>query len=491
MLCEYSSLYYLVMTRPVRITKRYVRNLVQELNRYCFTAGSEKYAREKNIEISPETMKPILTTRQGYIEFAKYVNWSYKEAQRIIIRTRLRVERATKAGIIEYEEPYNEIYIISLLTDYADCIAWVMLKHDISAARNVFLEPKRPSRLDNQNWESIQKALDYYNKDPNQFALATDLTSFFQVGDLYCLNSQKMETYKIEVKTGDVNDRIIEAMSANDIDQFKAKTAEILKQAKDFQKTSKHISRTMRQYQRAVTTLDYGGLGTTKRTELRTGRPVDIHEERGRDEESWSHAVLDVAKSLKRGGVASGWVDYCIFFMYGRRRLTNIDLGFFRYRINQHFDLGLDAQEAELLPIFKSHMMLGVPTINPRSLLFLKLGEERQKRLMAGDDYLLVYLHVPALKFFLKQHGFDLTLRNAQQGDQPYVDKFLRELFGRNKMPEISTIVDGETYGWTLLSGTWSRIIFDFMAPMELVNYSTTIIKSQAHNSKRKHGKNG
>lgn len=469
------------MSGMTKITDAYIKRLIRDLNKYCFYAGTEKYMSAKGLgEVTPKLMEPILGDANGYVEFASFVNWSYKKAQRIIIRERLKVERGIKAGSIEFERPYNESYLLSVLTDYANCIAWTMLKHDISAVRNVFFDTaKKSSPLDEQNWASIQKTLDHYNKDPNQFALATDLTSFFHVGDVYCLNTEKRHSYKVEVKSGKVNEQIIELLQSEGPEDFKEKTFRILGGSENPIKTSKQIARVLRQQQRALTTQKYEGWGSTSRIDLITNRPVRIHEEK-RNEENWSAAVRDVTRDMESHDTryATGWVDRCLFFAYGRKRLTNIDVAFFRFRINEHFGLGLTREQAELLPIFRHNAVLGEPTISPRSLLYwMHLGLVRQPNLMAGEEFLLVYLHIPALEELLNRHGYNLRLRNAQEVDRPYMDGLLKMLFGENKLPTISKTVDGHDHEWTILSGTWQKIIFEFMAPIELINYSNSSIE--------------
>lgn len=479
------------MSSEVKVTKRYVRKLILDLNRYCFHAGSDRFAESLGVkELTPEIMKSVFESPKKRLEFGTHINWTNKEAQKIIIRNRLKIERAIKNEAINFEEPYNEHYIFALLRDYADMLAWNMLKHDISAIRNVFLGPKQSSPLDEQNWDSIERSLKHFNADPNQFALATDLTSFFQVGDLYCINFKTNEHHLVEVKTGAVNDKIIEAISAGNLEDFKQKSFEIMKQAKDPKKTSNQIERVLRQYVRGATTLKYRGYGSKKRTELRTGNNITIHEDR-RTEESWVVAVRDVIKDMLENNqsYATGWVDYCLFFAYGMKPLTNLDEAFFKHRINQHFKYGLSEEEAQKIPIFRHSAMLGTSTLTPRSLLYSGLGMERQKKLLAGEEFLLVFLDIPALRHMLRQHGFDLRLRNMEQGDQPYNDQLMRKLFGPNKFPVVSTKIDGEEYDWTILSGTWSRIVFDFMAPIEVVNYSGTIIENSRKAKKDKQKK--
>lgn len=479
------------MSVEVKVSKRYVYELIRDLNRYCFNAGSDRFAESLGVkELTPKIMKQVFESKEKRIEFGTHVNWTNKEAQKIIIRNRLKIERASKNGSISFEKPYNEYYILALLRDYADMLAWNMLKHDISAIRNVFNDPKKSSSLDEQNWKSIELSLKQFNADPNQFALATDLTSFFQVGDLYCINFKTNEHILIEVKTGKMNDKIMEALSSDDLKDFNKKSLEILSESKNPVKTSKHIQRTIRQYQRATTVLKYRGYGSKKRTDIRTGNQITIQEDK-RNEESWVVAVRDVIEYMLANKInyATGWVDYCLFFAYGMKPLTNLNEAYFKYSLNQHFEYGLLEKETQRIPIFQHSTMLGTSTLTPRSLLYSRLGMERQKKLLAGDEFLLVYLDIPALRHMLNKYGYDLKLCNMKASDQPYSDDLMRKLFGPNKLPVVSTEIDSKKYDCKILSGTWARIVFDFMAPIEIVNYCGTTIENRLKTKQKKHKK--
>src|SRR5690606_19214824 len=120
-------------------------------------------------------------------EFYRCTNWSLKKAQALIIKTRLMLEENTDS--LDIEPPYTFDYLIGLLTDYADTLGWILLGQDISEVRNQFLEIKPYSKLKNHNWESVERALKYFNKDPDQITLANDLTSFMQIGDIICCNT--------------------------------------------------------------------------------------------------------------------------------------------------------------------------------------------------------------------------------------------------------------------------------------------------------------
>lgn len=458
------------MSKQLHVDKKFVNSLIRRLNHYCFVAGTNKYMRAHGLKsITPEYMSEL--SLEGKLEFATCASWSFKKAQRIIIDTRLALEDAEKTGTITFDSRYNKYYIYSLVTDYADCLAWIMLQQDISQVRNQYLEPKKHSPLREQNWESIEASLKFFNKDPHQFALSTDLTSFMHMGDIYCVNSKESTRGLVEVKTGRMNDRIMEALRKGPKDGMHNELFTIVKESQNPQKTAKQVSRVLNQFGRAMTTLT---ITDDKRTEAKSNKKITIQTD-NRTEESWADDVRELLASMEEGrqNLATGWRDYGIFFMYGKKSLTNLDISFFRFRVNEHFKLGVPPELQESIPFFSVAGALGQGVIMPRSLLFMqKLGPVRQRKLLNGDEFLLVFLYPPAIGYLLKKHGYELTLKNAGGEDQQYASKFMSDLFGKNKMPVISHKSKGKNFSWTILPGTWQRIIFDFMAPIELVNYS-------------------
>lgn len=432
-------------------------------------------------EITPEYMEGL--TKEDKLEFSKYASWSFKKAQRIIIETRLSLEEAEENGTITFDSHYNAGYLYSLLTDFADCLAWTLLENDISNVRNQFLEPKKHSPLRHQNWESIEKSLKFFNKDPYQFALATDLTSFMHMGDLYCVNTKESSRGLVEVKTGVMNEKILETLQKSSKADISDELATLVTSSANPKKTAKQVSRVLGQYGRALTTLT---MTETERTTAKTREKIKIYAD-VRIEESWAVDVREMLTSMEKSkqNLATGWRDYGLMFMYGKRPLTNVDQSFFRFRVNQHFNLGIDAEMQETIPFFSVAGTLGQGILMPRSLLFLQnLGIERQQKLLSGDEFLLVFMYYPAIRYLLKEKGYTFTLKNAGANDQKYATKFMSELFGKSKMPVVSRKENGENFSWTILPGTWERIIFGFMAPIELVNYSESLISKNQKKTK-------
>ena len=169
----------------MKVDKRYIGGLIKKLNKYCFTEADKEYKRRTG-------KRPVLKlTPQGTLskspnfdpeEYAKCCNWSYKRAQRIIINNRLKIETAVKNDSINCVNPYTTSYILRLLTDYANCVAWVLLGHDLSRVRSAFLQPASHSPLHEHNWASVDNMIKRLNNNPHKVALATDLTSFVHAG---------------------------------------------------------------------------------------------------------------------------------------------------------------------------------------------------------------------------------------------------------------------------------------------------------------------
>lgn len=453
--------------------------LIDSLNEHCFVSGAKKYASDRKIDIKNID---IVNFSQGELkEFNRYTNDAFKSAQRLIIDNRLLIE---DPGTV-IKAPYTKEYLIKLLTDYADLLGWTLLQHDISAVRNQFLDNKKPSPLRDQNWESIESSLEHFNEDPYSFALATDLTSFMQIGDLYCVNASEGYAKNIEVKTGKQNGVILDALqSKNAIEDIK----NVIKDSSKPQKTASQVQRILRQQQRAITSSKYFASKGVFRHEIKDNARVDIHEDRGRSEEKWSKEVYRAIKDVKDDKTTYGSVNDCMFFVYRKKMYSQFEQFYFQMVLNDYLGLGLESKELEKIPIINISQIqpgVGAP---PRSLSFMHhFGPEIQEGFMKAGSYLAVYLDIPRLQDFLSKQGFIFELKNSTAYEQKYNDGFTKHLFGQNKTAHISTTVDGKEHEWSLLSGTWVRVFFDFMSPQELINYSKFYMNNSApkNNSKR------
>lgn len=139
-------------------------------------------------------------------------------------------------------------YMISVYRHFADFIVWQIVKGKHSHIRAMYSGVKtRPSLL-NSNIESVVTLVNYHHgKDPNCFALISDLTSFLDIGDVLLINGDSISI--IEVKHGKTQERVF-----NFIDFMSEKNNNI--EDYDYsginEKFFKQVERTMRQFGKGI-----------------------------------------------------------------------------------------------------------------------------------------------------------------------------------------------------------------------------------------------
>ncbi len=454
------------------VTAGDVRELIATLNHFCFHAGADRFEDEHAL---PKNAAELAATHpEAMPDFLRCLNWSLKEAQRRIIDTRLRLEARKRASALEIDAPYTFEYLARLLTDYADSIAWGLLVHDLSWVRSQFLDPQPHSDLVDHNWESIERVLAQFNEDPDQFLLATDLTSFMQIGDVFLRNVATGQAVAIEVKSGTANERVLKILSSTNEQEFKERLDAFVTASSKPKHAIKHVERNLKQQIRIARSRIYRESGNRKRVDLKTDRPVLVVETEA--DNHWFDAVLELAQGLGEVDAADGVVDECLFFEYGTGpRTPKRDL-FLRYRLSQRLGLSLEPEYLRKLPVFDLAHMAALPCFVPQSTNLLALGEERQARLLALDDYLLVYLNIPLLTELLAKYGVKLQLRNMKVEEQQFGDPITRAVFGPNRLPYLMPDEPDFPASMAVLGGVTSRILFNFLSPFALVDMLATFI---------------
>lgn len=459
-----------------QITDSYVKSLISRLNKYCFFDGSDKFRKATGMAVADLAL--ILSWEKSKKnQYSRYVNASFKTAQKIIIKNRKAVEDFVESGKSSSSDKYDAQYVLRLLADYANTLAWAMLNQDVSEVRNQIHKIKSQSPLKHQNWESIELSLKQLNSDPDVFALSTDLTSFMDIGDIYFVNTKNGQRFQIEVKTGKTNDKVVDLITSRDKSLIDEKITNVLVGSTNPKKTLKQIQRVIRQFERGALSTELSKAKGKHRFEIDTKTKVNIFEDK-RSESKWSDYLLEVVNDTKHSKVGRGWYDYCLYFSYGKKPLTAQEDFVFKYFVNDHYELGLTPEECFDIPVFHIEKMLALPMTPPNSTKFMKtLGPERQKKLMAQDEYLMVYIHIPGVKHLMNELGYELKIRNAKSNEQKYEDGIMTKLFGQNKIPVLKSL--NNDFEWSILTGTWQRILFDFMAPQELAKYSDFLARER------------
>jgi hypothetical protein len=263
--------------------------------------------------------------------------------------------------------------------------------------------------------------------------LATDLTSFLQVGDAFVRNTSTGRTGLFEVKTGDENEHVLRVLSSVSPEKFEQRLAQYLDSSKNPHHALKQVQRNLMQHRRMARSSTYLNSDRAERVDLMSDEVVSVVEVDVVDE-MWSDVVRERADGLDEVDAATGVVDGCLFFEYGTGPHTVRRDLYFRYRVNKYLGLPLAMPALRRLFVVDVAQSAAMPGFLPQSTsLFLGLGAELQSRLLALDDHLMVYLHVPDLAALITANGAALRVRNMRAAEQPYADRLIRDLFGANK----------------------------------------------------------
>lgn len=155
-------------------------------------------------------------------------------------------EKATKIKIKIIEQRLHNF------SHVADGIAWQLIGGQIHIARRFHIQEKSSKYLDSSNIEHAIQTAEEINKNPNDFALISDLTSFVQIGDLLIRHDKIIGI--MELKEGKVNDQIKEFFE-NIEKAGKVISEDELKEKFD-EKTFKQVKRMQRQQERAFRATD-------------------------------------------------------------------------------------------------------------------------------------------------------------------------------------------------------------------------------------------
>lgn len=134
----------------------------------------------------------------------------------------------------------------------ADGIAWQIIGGQIHIARRFHIRQDANKFLDSSNLEHTIEIADSINKNPNDFALISDLTGFIQIGDLLIKKDGKVGI--MELKEGKVNDSIRDFFEAMEHKGEIFNEDTLVKQFDDI--TVKQIKRMQRQKERAIRATD-------------------------------------------------------------------------------------------------------------------------------------------------------------------------------------------------------------------------------------------
>ncbi len=105
----------------------------------------------------------------------------------------------------------HKVFFYRSLQRLLDCIIWHHFGPDITDIKRIYEFDCKIQNLFEHNILSHIEIMREINSSPKNFALISDLTSGIRIGDLFVIDEQSKTNF-IEVKSGDVNAEILEAL---------------------------------------------------------------------------------------------------------------------------------------------------------------------------------------------------------------------------------------------------------------------------------------
>ncbi|MEZ7515392.1 hypothetical protein [Flavobacterium frigidarium] len=207
------------------------------------------------------------------LEFKIQVNKGFRIGQSLILEEILKLYYDKKQFKLEFRQARkvkDEIqkrlitnasklveHRIKILRHLVDFIAWQMLGHQYFKARRFHSGDKSRPDLLETNLESVIEVVNYFHrKDPINFALITDLTTFIDVGDLL-VSSEKSLTI-VECKSGSVQGQVDALINELGKDNWKVVVENLVKV-----KGKKRAGDMLKQASRTLNQMDKGTRITT------------------------------------------------------------------------------------------------------------------------------------------------------------------------------------------------------------------------------------
>lgn len=263
---------------------------------------------QNNIKLDPS--KPFL--KEDLKNFTRKCHIGFKKAQDLIITYLIEIELEKKdltSQIKEHrrnreKELETEKLLLIRILDYrekllrklADSIAWHMITGHHYIARRLFLGETYPSLL-SEGFDAVIKVAEDINKNTDEFALISDLTSFIQIGDIF---HRATDGYHlIEVKSGEKNEiaqNILHDLYTKTENDEKCEMYESLDE-----NMLKQLERMHRQNVRAATAIDT--IRNERGSDPKTGHQVHVTES-NTDISTYIDAIrelLSVSKKKKWG----------------------------------------------------------------------------------------------------------------------------------------------------------------------------------------------
>lgn len=408
----------------LKVPLQRVERVARELRRLVHGSGSVVLTSVRNPSPSDRA------TARLYLE-AKFAG--FHEAQEVIVE-----------GLLRLPPDDNEAF---LLRKFADSMAWRLIGFQLYIARRLYRRERQPS-LKTSNFDSVRLAASELTGDrKGTFALFSDTTSFVQLSDLIVTDLDEGALRYVEVKSGDHNKRILDALQFHAEGHCDAALALFLK--KHGQPTLRQMQRMARQARRLGHVRDL----------LRTGRAHDpdlgldiVVPDKEILLKTYDRELAEVLEASHGRGWAITVIDDCLFVGAYRGAMLRAAPVAFRAWLR-----GDNADEPPYANLMQS-------MTNPLALPVFDraISEEQMFDLVAGRASAFVGLHLEEFARRARARGI-----GARWGTRKEAARFANE--PRNRRPitvnNRPLILERNGAEMALMTGILERVFFHGTRP--------------------------
>ena len=247
----------------------------------------------------------------GWENFANKCHEGFKLAQTKIINALIEIEEESSSlrlSLKQAKRDRNEKKIKDIsavlkklllqkavFEELANVIVWTIMRMDRIKIKALMQPDMHHKSLLTSNIQSLIETAAHYNKDPNKFALITDIASCVGMGDLIIIDTQKNEWFLTEIKEGKINDIILKTLSKGQL-SIAQNYLTNLTDKRNALKFLKQFKRVINQHQKSSDALKYGKVGVGR--DLFTGRPKQMIDLTTLVDEKFTPFVFQALKKL-------------------------------------------------------------------------------------------------------------------------------------------------------------------------------------------------
>ncbi len=378
-------------------------------------------------------------------KFFRQVLRGWKSAQEVVIEKQLEI-----CKIQDFAKTPLLVRKLRVLQRLMDTVVWTHLKMDIVDIRRFYGPDAKIQNLFEHNIISHFESAQEYNQNDDVFALVSDLTLGIQHGDLLLIGETGTNTTIVEIKEGEKNSAVVEAIRQKDAG-LTQKYDELIKNPD----MKKQLERTVRQHERGKNTIQILTTGQGKDFDLKAERRVFNNDITNR---FFRRELAECADEAASKGHATRLIESCgeLLIAFGSSKNTQVEV--------ENLIKGRDQNSVKLFNL--SSMFLNATQCPP---LFLQpLSDEHKYEVIIGNMRIWLAFYPRDFISQFSTENFQLRMVEGKEACRMLADnRSVHPLNFNNSLLEYS---DGKGVSAPLLEGLFIRVPAFQVTPSTLVD---------------------